>query len=45
MAAQGFQPQNGSGAGDYDEWAISDQYGPEDWEKLRIYAREFNNQF
>ena len=32
MSAQGAQPQGGSGAGEYDDWAISSQYGPEDWE-------------
>ena len=33
MASQGIQPQSGSGAGrEYDDWAISSQYGPEDWE-------------
>ena len=31
MSAQGNQPQSGSGAGDYDDWASSPQYGPEDW--------------
>ena len=39
MAAQGFQPQNGSGAGDYEEWAISDQYGQEDWDNF-AYMQE-----
>ena len=32
MSAQGNQPQSGSGASEYDEWANSTQYGPEDWE-------------
>ena len=32
MSAQGNQPQSGSGAGDYDDWASSPQYGPEDWD-------------
>ena len=32
MSAQGNQPQSGSGAGEYNEWATSSQYGPEDWD-------------
>ena len=32
MSAQGIQPQSGSGAGDYDDWASFPQYGPEDWD-------------
>ena len=32
MSAQGNQPQSGSGASEYDEWASSPQYGPEDWD-------------
>ena len=39
MAAQGFLPQIGSGADQYEEWAISDQYGPEDWENF-AYMQE-----
>ena len=39
MAAQGFQPQNGSGCGDYEEWANSDQYGQEDWDNF-AYMQE-----
>ena len=32
MTAQGLQPQNGSGCGNYEEWASYDQYCPEeDW--------------
>ena len=31
MSAHGIQPQSGSGAGEYEEWANSTQYGPEDW--------------
>ena len=34
MAAQGFQPQNGSGCGSYDDWAMSDQCGQEDWDNF-----------
>ena len=32
MSAQGNQPQSGSGADEYEEWASSPQYGPEDWD-------------
>ena len=39
MAAQGFQPQNGSGCGDYEAWANSDQYGQEDWDNF-AYMQE-----
>ena len=34
MSAQGIQPQSGSGAGEYEEWANSTQYGPEDWDEF-----------
>ena len=34
MSAQGVQPQSGSGAGEYDDWANFPQYGPEDWDEL-----------
>ena len=40
MAAQGFQPQNGSGCGNYNEWANSDQCSPdEDWDNF-AYMQE-----
>ena len=40
MAAQGFQPQNGSGCSSYNEWANSDQYSPlEDWDNF-AYMQE-----
>ena len=39
MAAQGFQPQNGSGCGNYEDLAISDQYGQEDWDNF-AYMQE-----
>ena len=34
MSAQGIQPQSGSGAGEYDDWANFPQYSPEDWDEL-----------
>ena len=39
MAAQGFQPQNGSRCGDYEEWVSSDQYDQEDWDNF-AYMQE-----
>ena len=41
MSAQGNQPQSGSGAGDYDDWANSPQYGPEDWDENEDVHDEF----
>ena len=40
MAAQGFQPQNGSGCGNYQEWANSDQYSPEEYWDNFAYMQE-----
>ena len=46
MAAQGFQPQNGSGCGSYDEWAISDQYSPiEDWDNFAFMQENSTTDF
>ena len=44
MSAQGNQPQSGSGAGDYDEWASSPQYGPQDWDGFDdVHDEYFDN--